>query len=137
MKSIRSTFVLTLIFASLFFVASTKAGPQHGFSIPQYEKFHDVLHPLEHEALPKKDFRQIRRKAAELVKLGKAIVAVGVPANTKDEQKSEFTKALKDFDKALIRFRSHARTANNTKLKNSYSAVHDSFETLAAMLPRG
>ena len=64
---------------------------------------------LEHEALPKKDYKQIRNKAPELVKLGKAIVAVGVPAGTKDEQKHEFAKELKKFDKALAKFRTDAK----------------------------
>lgn len=139
MKLIRSTdvFVFAALLASLFFVNPTTANAQHGFSVPQYEKFHDVLHPLEHEALPKKDFRRIRNKSAELVKHGKAIVKVGVPAGVKDEQKAEFAKDLKKFDKALAKFRTDARRGTNTKLKASYSAVHDQFEMLAAMLPRG
>jgi hypothetical protein len=134
-----SAFLLTALLAtiSLLPVTKTNAHPQHGFSVPQYEQFHDVLHPLEHEALPNKDFRRIRNKAPALVRLGKAIVAVGVPEGTKEEQKKEFANQLKKFDKALSKFRTGARTGSNTKLKASYSAVHDSFEMLAAMLPRG
>jgi hypothetical protein len=112
------------------------AQAQHGFSVPQYEEFHDVLHPLEHEALPKHDFKTIRAKAPELVRRGKAIVAVGVPAGTADDRKADFSKQLKAFDKALGKFRSDARTGSNTRLKKSYSAVHDQFEMLASMLPR-
>ena len=40
---------------------------QHGFSVKQYEEFHEVLHPLEHDALPKKDFRRIRGKSSLLL----------------------------------------------------------------------
>lgn len=139
MKLIRSTsvFVITTLLAvAAFAVCHTNAAPQHGFSVPQYEQFHEVLHPLEHEALPKNDFKQIRNKAPELVRLGKAIVAVGVPAGTKEDQKQEFTNGLKKFDKALKTFRTDAKTGSDAKLKASYSAVHDSFEMLAAMLPR-
>jgi hypothetical protein len=32
------------------------AGIQHHFSMKEYKEFHDVLHPLEHEALPNKDY---------------------------------------------------------------------------------
>ena len=134
-RSFLAVAVLSLILSAFFVNPSVNA--QHGFSVPQYEQFHDVLHPLEHEALPKKDYQQIRTKAAELVKLGKAIVAVGVPANTKEDQKDEFAKELKKFDKALAKFQSDSKKKSDVKLKASYSAVHDSFEMLAAMLPRG
>jgi hypothetical protein len=139
LKQIRPTsiFVFTVLLSCLFFVANKTTQAQHGFSVPQYEQFHDVLHPLEHEALPNKDFRRIRNKTPELVRRGKAIVAVGVPAGTKEERKQEFATELKKFDKALWKLRSDARKGSNTKLKASYSAVHDSFEMLAAMVPRG
>jgi hypothetical protein len=132
-----SVFVITAVLSALFLVNFAHATRQHGFSVPQYEKFHDVLHPLEHEALPKNDFRRIRNKTPELVRLGKAIVAVGVPSGTKDEQKQEFASKLKEFDTALGKLRTNARRGTNAKLKASYSAVHDTFEMLAAMLPRG
>ena len=139
MKQIRPTsiFVFAVLLSCLFFVANKTTQAQHGFSVPQYEQFHDVLHPLEHEALPNKDFRRIRNQTPELVRRGKAIVAVGLPAGTTEEQKQEFSDQLKRFDKALSKLRTDARKGSNAKLKSSYSAVHDSFEMLAAMLPRG
>jgi hypothetical protein len=132
-----SVFIITVVLGSLFLTSLAHATRQHGFSIPQYEQFHDVLHPLEHDALPNKDFRRIRNKAPELIRRGKAIVAVGIPAGTNEQRKAEFAGELKKFDKALSKLRIDARKGSNTKLKTSYSAVHDSFEMLAAMLPRG
>ena len=102
----------------------------------QYETFHDVLHPLEHEALPKNDFKRIRTKAALLYSRGRAIVRLGVPAGTSEEQKAEFEKGLKTFSAALTKFRPTPDEEQTTQLKTSYSAVHDSFEMLAGMLPR-
>ncbi len=122
--------------ASLSAPGATNAAPQHGFSIKEYEKFHDVLHPLEHDALPKKDYRRIRSQANLLVKRGNAIVRVGVPSGTCEDKKEEFAKELDSFKKALVKFRADARTGTNSRLKASYSAVHDKFEMLAGMLPR-
>ena len=141
MKKSFARFALSLaaLFFSTAFLFSSipaAAAPQHGFSVKQYEEFHDVLHPLEHEALPKKDFRRIRAKAALLVKHGRAIVRLGVPAGTSEDQKEEFSKGLKTLNKALTKFRSDARRGTNDQLKTSYSVVHDSFEMLAGMLPR-
>lgn len=121
--------------ASLSAPGATNAAPQHGFSSKEYEKFHDVLHPLEHDALPKKDYRRIRSQANLLVKRGNAIVKLGVPSGTSEDKKEEFVKEPDSFRKALAKFKADARTGTNSQLKVSYSAVHDTFEMLAAMLP--
>jgi len=132
-------FVLTAVLlstASFSVPGATNAVPQHGFSSQEYEKFHDVLHPLEHDALPKKDYRRIRSQANLLVKRGNAIVKLGVPNGTSEDRKEEFAKELDSFREALAKFRVDARRGTNDQLKASYSAVHDKFEMLAAMLPR-
>ena len=141
MKRFRASIAIALpaVLLSLLFLSptvTTSAAPQHGFSVKQYEEFHDVLHPLEHEALPKKDFRAIRAKSGLLVKRGQAIVRLGMPASMGEENKEEFKKCLDTFNKALIRFRNSARRGSNAQLKTTYSAVHDSFEILASTLPR-
>lgn len=125
--------VLTILSIS-FLIATPTSATQHGFRVKEYEQFHDVLHPLEHEARPKKDFKRIRAKSALLVNRGRAIVRVGVPQGISEDKKEEFTKELKKFGQALTKFRTAARTGTNTQLQTSYSAVHDSFEMLAGML---
>jgi hypothetical protein len=108
----------------------------HGFSVKEYEDFHHVLHPLEHEALPKNDFKQIRTKARELVKLGEAILNIGVPPGVDEKNKGEFKEWLGKFSEALSKFKRDAGGGTDEQLKESYSAVHDSFEMLAGMLPK-
>jgi hypothetical protein len=113
---------------------ATNAAVQHGFQIKEYALFHDILHPLQHEALPQGDFRRIRSMANELVTRGKAIVKLGVPEAPKANRR-EFAKALREFDRALAEFKTDAKAKNNTKLKKSYIAVHDLFEKLADLVP--
>lgn len=134
-----SIFVFTALLLSTAMLGgpgATSAAAQHGFSVKEYESFHDLLHPLEHEALPKKDFKRIRAKAGLLVKRGNAILKLGVPSGTSEDKKEEFAKELNSFRKALAKFKADARTGTNSKLEVSYSAVHDTFEMLAGMLPR-
>jgi len=50
----------------------TNAAAQERFLIEEYEIFYEVLHPLQHEALPRRDFQRIRSMANELVARGKA-----------------------------------------------------------------
>jgi len=112
------------------------SGGSEGFSVKEYEDFHKVLHELQHEALPKKDFARIRAKADELIGLGKSIVKLGVPRGTAETNVEEFKKELKKFDDALAKYSVDAKDGADEKLEESYSAVHESFEMLAAMLPR-
>jgi hypothetical protein len=131
-------------FAAIIFLSCTAAmaapahglAADHGFSVKEYEDFHHVLHPLEHEALPNNDFKQIRQKAAELFTLGEAIVKLGVPEGVKERSVVEFKEWLGKFKEALDKFKADAGNGTDEELKKSYSAVHDSFEMLAALLPR-
>ncbi len=104
------------------------------FSVKEYNHFHEVLHMLQHEALPKKDFATIRAQAGELTTRGDAIVKLGVPA--KVQSMAKFEVELKRFAEALAKYKSDAADAPDAQLEVSYLAVHDTFENLAAMLPR-
>ena len=126
-------FCLLLLSAT---IVSNRVDAEDHFSVKEYNQFHDVLHPLEHEALPKKDFQRIRTNAAELVKRGKAIVQVGLPSGTPAQHHEEFRKELKKFAGALGDFGKHAQDGTDAQLEASFSAVHDSFEMLVGMLPR-
>ena len=126
--------ILYLLLASV--ASNVVAGAVQHFSVREYNEFHDVLHPLEHEALPSKDFGRIRTNAAEFVKRGKAIVRLGVPKNTAPGHVQAFRAELKKFKSALDSFKKDARDGTDSQLENSFSAVHDSFEMLVGMLPR-
>jgi hypothetical protein len=86
--------------------------------------------------LPNKDFASIRSKSVDFVKLGKAIVKVGVPAGVAKTKVVEFRKELRKFNAALSKFSRVAKAGTDSALEASFSAVHDSFEALAEMLPR-
>lgn len=129
-----TTFLLSTVNPNA--LGATNTAAQHAFSYKEYEKFHDVLHPLEHDALPKKDFRRIRSQANLLVKRGNAIVKLGVPRGMSDDKNEEFSKELDSFRQALNRFKTDAKSGDDSRLVTSYSAVHDKFEMLASMLPR-
>lgn len=131
---------LTLMLTALLCSATAGLGwpvpNDKGFGVKEYDQFHAVLHPLQHEALPNQDFARIRSRASELVKLGEAIVKLGIPRGTTDTNTEQFEKELKKFSAALVRFSADAKNGTDDQLKESYSCVHDSFEILAALLPR-
>lgn len=127
-----------LLFSSLIAGAGSSRAhhAEEHFSVKEYNEFHRVLRPLQHEALPGKDFQRIRSNAGELVKHGEAIVKLGVPPGTAPGNVEEFRKELTKFSDALAKFSEHARAGTDDQLEAAFSSVHDSFEILAGMLPR-
>lgn len=130
-----SSIIVLCCAATLLLLSTAVASAQH-FSVKEYDTFHDVLHPLEHEALPAKDFSRIRSNAATLVTRGKAMVKRGIPRGTDQKYVEEFRKELKKFKKSLNQFSKDAKSGSDSSLETSFSAVHDSFEMLVGMLPR-
>jgi hypothetical protein len=122
--------------AVLAFSLTPAAAAQEHFSVKEYNSFHELLHPLEHEALPAKDFQRIRSNAGELVRRGKMIVRLGVPKGTAEKNVEDFRAELKKFKTALERLGKNAKHGTDAQLEVSFGAVHDSFEILAGMLPR-
>ena len=70
------------------------------------------------------------------MKRGKAIVKVGMPAGTAERYHEDFRKELKKFKTSLDKLSKDAKRGTDAQLESSFSAVHDSFEMLAGMLPR-
>lgn len=128
--------VCVLIFVALFLMLTPVGAAEEHFSVREYNVFHDLLHPLEHEAVPAKDFQRIRTHAADLARRGDAIVRVGMPRATAERYREDFRKELKKFKNALSRLRKDAKRGTDAQLESSFAAVHDSFEVLAGMLPR-
>ena len=134
MRMTRTSCVLAII--ALVVMLSPVGAAEDHFSVREYNVFHDLLHPLEHEALPAKDFQRIRTNAADLARRGDAIVRVGMPKATAERYREDFRKELKKFKSALGKLRKDAKRGTDAQLEASFSAVHDSFEMLAGMLPR-
>jgi len=130
----RTSCLLTLV-AFVLMLTPAGAAEEH-FSVREYNVFHDLLHPLEHEAVPAKDFQRIRTNAAELARRGDAIVRVGMPKATAERYREDFRKELKKFKSALSKLRKDAKRGTDAQLEASFAAVRDSFEMMAGMLPR-
>ncbi|MBA3438924.1 MAG: hypothetical protein H0T92_03535 [Pyrinomonadaceae bacterium] len=107
---------------------------KHHFAAKEFDAFHDVLHPLQHEALPNNDFRTIRAKATELASAGEAITKLPLPKGAKAG--NAIKPQMKRFSTALAKFKRDAAAGTDAQLKESYVAVHDTFETLAGEWPR-
>jgi hypothetical protein len=120
----------------LMIVTVSVAVSASDFSVREYNEFHDVLHPLEHEALPSKKLRANQVECRRICETRQSDCAARSTKNTDPGHAQAFRAELKKFKGALDRFKRDARDGTDTQLENSFSAVHDSFEMLVGMLPR-
>src|SRR5260221_404076 len=118
MKNYRCAITISLF---LFLLTSLAVAPviPNEFDVKEYNEFHDVLHSLQHEALPAKDFKRIRSNAAELIKKGKAILSLGVPKGTSQERVEVFGRGLKKFASALTKFSKQSKDGSDEQLELS------------------
>lgn len=144
----KSTFALSLLLATMPMSGIAHAAQTHqqqtqhaeekgdhgAFNNADFDRFHDVLHPLQHDALPKNDFATIRREAKRLVAAGRPLTRGFVPAGVTDSAK--FCEEMANFADALKRFDRDAKRKDDEAMKRSYIRVHDTFEEMAHMLPR-
>ncbi|MDQ3753830.1 MAG: hypothetical protein M3371_03765 [Acidobacteriota bacterium] len=107
---------------------------KHSFGVAEFDRFHDILHPLQHEALPNNDFKLIRESAAELFAAGNALAEHGTPTGVKNA--TDYKAGLKKFRAALKQYEQDAKSGSDEQLRTSYTAVHDTFEELVDLLPR-
>lgn len=124
---------------SLFFVTietTAQPFPQHKqageskFPTMELAAFHDVLHPLVHEALPQKDVTRIRRGAAELAKAKKKVVKAQLPKMSEDHKKN-VTELVGFLDASVDDLVKAARqTGNDEDVLKALDAVHLEFEDL-------
>ena len=139
----KRAFTLTLSLICALFAASAIVAQEHSenqgghnFPAPQFDRFHDILHPLQHEALPNNDFRTIRARAGDLYNAGRAILRLPMPRGATNA--TELRRKRDEFSRALVAYRRDARRrrANDAQLRISYERVHDTFEELAHLWPR-
>lgn len=142
MKHILCLFAFSVLLtsASVVLVAQEKqADAKHdmkeqSFGIKEFDAFHHVLHPLQHEAIPKKDYQAIRAKAAELKTLGDAIVKLGTPDSISKAKK--YAQELKEFGEKLAKLQALSEKGTDKEIKKMFAEVHEEFEELAHMLPK-
>jgi hypothetical protein len=68
------------------------------------------------------------------VTAGRAITRLRTPRGVEDAR--SYRNEMKLFTAALAKFDKDAEAGTDEQLKTSYLAVHDTFENLAALLPR-
>lgn len=132
---------LCIAVGTLFFVAPFAIGQEkeqmemqmekgHHFAIKELDRFHDVLHPLVHDALPDNDFDTIRKNLDALMQEAEAIVNAALPEKY-EAKKREFGVLAEALVNQLAGLK---ETADDEELAMKFEERHGTFEQMAGML---
>ncbi len=110
-----------------------KKKSDHKFALKELKVFHDVLHPLYHNALPKGDFSAIRNKLNELHMDAIAIQKAKLPKKLAGRQK-EFDNKSAAIVFLLGDMVSMKDKVDDATIEKMFNDMHEAFESLAELM---
>jgi hypothetical protein len=106
-----------------------QAGEGHVFAVPAMDHFHEVLHPLVHDAMPEKQYDLVRGKLDELFSHAKAIRKAKLPAEMASVKK-EFRRSA---ERLVDQIRKLKKTSNDAKFEALFDEMHMTFEGMVGL----
>lgn len=107
-----------------------QGGEGHVFAIPEMDHFHEVLHPLVHDAMPEKEYDVVRGKLDELFTQAKAIRNAKLPAEMAPVKK-EFRRSA---ERLVDQIRKLKKTSNDAKFEALFDEMHMTFEGMVGLV---
>ena len=124
---------VTIILASTCFYAQETmdaAKKSHGSdatSVKELDAFHELLHPLVHEAYPNKDYSTIRKAIPDLVTAAKKLKNASLPTEL---NKKEFKKNSSKLLKELTALNKKKDKLTDEEFGKKFMEMHDTFESI-------
>lgn len=87
--------------------------------------FHEVLHPLVHDAMPNHDIAAVKAKLQDLMAKAEAMAAIELPAAAR-KLRNKRDKLIKRVHELNAKAK-----ASNKKFEKAFDKVHEAFEDLA------
>lgn len=138
MKQVLTYLTILMLFRIGSFAQEKKdelppAPPMGQIELKELDQFHELLHPLVHDAYPKKDFATIRTalpslvKSATLVKNAKLPAELASKSKSYDKQSKKLLQQLTDMDKKKAKM-------SDKDLGKKFMEMHDTFEELMGLV---
>ena len=135
MKQIRIVQIILLVLCcSVLYAQEEKATTEQKHemektSVKELTTFHELLHPLVHEAYPAKDYGTIRKAIPDLIKSAAKIRTAKLPKEMKDKKK-EFAGESKKLLKELKALDKKQNKLSDEQFAEQFMDMHDTFEKL-------
>ena len=140
-RYVRNILILVLIVCASSVYAQEKMEQQHeskeahemkSASFKELDAFHELLHPLVHEAYPAKDFAAIKKGIPGLIKSAAALKTAALPKEL-SAKKTVFNKTAKKLLQQLNQLDKKKETWKDKEYGEKFMAMHDTFEKMIDM----
>jgi len=94
------------------------------------EKFHTVLRPLQHQAVPNNDVEAIKSQAPHLHNLAEQVANSTVPEDLK-EQSDAIHQHQQDLVRRVRELQNQVESGSDEDILNAFSDIHTQYENFA------
>ncbi len=101
--------------------------------VTEVDQFHELLHPLVHDALPNKDYAAIRDALPQLIESATTMSKAQLTDDLVSKQK-KYTKEAKKLLKQLKDMERRKSKFSDEALDKRFRAMHDTFERIVQMV---
>ena len=122
--------MMLTLFVSTTYAQEKAAGKSRnakGSVVKEVDSFHELLHPIVHDAYPNNDFGSIRKaipgliRSARLIENAKLLKELSTKRNTYRKESKKLVRPLKDLDGEIMLDERPGRL---------FSEMHDTFENI-------
>lgn len=102
-------------------------------TVKELDEFHDLLHPLVHDAYPNNDFTAIKKAMPDLIEEATELKKATLPKEF-SAKKSAFRKEAKKLLKQLQELKKKEKTFSDETYGKKFMEMHDTFEKMMEMM---
>ena len=129
--SVAIIFASTCSYAQETMDATKKSHSSETMSVKELDAFHELLHPLVHEAYPNKDFSTIRKAIPDLIAAAKKLKNASLPKELKTK---EFKKNSSKLLKELTALNKKKDKLTDEEFGKKFMEMHDTFESVMELM---
>ena len=123
--------ILSLLFIMLFVTVNYAQDKQHetSSSVPELDKFHEVIYSIWHTAWPEKDVKMLKSLLPDVEKGYNAIVKAKLPGILRDKQ-SKWDAGMKNLTVSFNAYKAAAAKDDKQPLLDAAEKLHANYEGL-------
>ncbi len=101
--------------------------------VPELDDFHEVMHPIWHDAYPNKDYDALKKYADEVNEKAKAVYSAQLPGIQREKQ-LKWNEGIMQFQAAVEDYNKYAASDDKEALLKAAENLHTKYEMLVRIL---
>jgi hypothetical protein len=130
---IRSKLLLTVFVLLALNSISYSQTQDTVWRVPELDEFHEVMHPIWHDAYPAKDYDALKKYVDEVNVKAKAVYSATLPGIQREKQ-LKWNEGVIQFQAAVEDYNKNSAANNNDALLKAAENLHSKYEALVRII---